>query len=281
FRFRHGKGGHIWVRSRGLASWDREGMPVQVAGSLEDISQRIEHERQLAAQAEALERKNEELERFAILASHDLQEPLRKISGFGELLVQKYAPNLDERGRQYIAIMSSSAQRLQRLIDDLLRYSRSSNAPLARREVDLAAVLEQVRDNCSTLVAENAGRIEHSGLPCLKADPGLMEHLFQNLVSNALRYRSEASPVVEIRAERKDDEWWISVADNGVGFPPEQAERIFDMFHRLGGRDRDAGSGIGLAICRRIAERHGGRIWATSEPGKGSCFTLALPVKAG
>ncbi len=227
-----------------------------------------------------LEQSNRELEDFAHIASHDLQEPLRKIQAFGELLDSKHAATLPPQARDYIERMRSAAKRMQVLINDLLAFSRVATKAQPFIPVNLETVAREVAHDLELRTHEAGGHIDIGELPTIDADPLQMRQLLQNLAGNALKFqRADVPPVVTIGAAVDDGTCRISVADNGIGFDEKYAERIFTMFERLHGRGKYEGTGIGLAICRRIAERHGGTIVAHSTPGEGSTFIVTLPVK--
>jgi PAS domain S-box-containing protein len=236
-------------------------------------------------------RSNQELEQFAYIASHDLQEPLRKIQAFGDRLRLRFHEQLAEQGRDYIERMLSSAVRMRRLIDDLLLFSRVTTKPQALVRIDLDGVLGGVLMDLEVGIEKAGAAIEVEPLPAIEADPMQMRQLFQNLIGNALKFaapenpprirvfaeRAEAPPMDEGRAS--DGEWWrISVQDNGIGFDEKYTDRIFQVFQRLHGRDEYEGTGVGLAICRKIVERHGGGIAARSQPGRGATFNITLPA---
>jgi signal transduction histidine kinase len=232
--------------------------------------------------SEELQRSHAELEVFASAASHDLQEPLRKIQTFGERLTDKYADKLDDTGEMYIDRMVDAASRMRKLIDALLVFSRVNSSNTEIIDVDLSAVLKDVVDDLGRQIEEANASIVLGDLPRLEGDETQMRVLFQNLISNGLKFRAPDRPVkivIEASTEAglSDDRVQISVADNGIGFDPRYASRIFGMFERLHSRSEFEGTGVGLATCRKIAERHGGSLTATGEPGIGSVFTLILP----
>ena len=244
-----------------------------------DIRERKRAEEELQSLLRRLEGSNRELQDFAYVASHDLQEPLRKIQAFGDLLSSKHAPVLPEQARDYIDRMQGAAKRMQGLINDLLSFSRvTTNArPFVR--VDLGDVAAEVVADLETRVHDTGGRIEIGQMPAIDADPLQMRQLLQNLMANALKFhRPDVPPVVEVQGVIEGDRCRVTVADNGIGFEERFAERIFTMFERLHARSKYEGTGIGLAICRKIAERHGGGIRARSKPGEGTTFEVTLPV---
>jgi PAS domain S-box-containing protein len=236
----------------------------------------------LRAYAKRLERSNRELETFASVASHDLQEPLRKIRAFGDRLATKYGAQLDPGARDYLDRMCGAAARMQDLIENLLTYSRVTTKAKPFTSVDLVAVARDALSDLEGRIAQSGGRVEVGDLPHVHADATQMYQLLQNLVSNALKFRrAGVAPVVHVtsRPLPDGDRFELRVQDNGLGFEPQYAERIFGMFQRLHGRSEFEGTGIGLAICRKIVERHDGTIVAHGVPGEGSLFTVTLPYR--
>jgi light-regulated signal transduction histidine kinase (bacteriophytochrome) len=230
--------------------------------------------------AARLERSNRELEEFAYVASHDLQEPLRKIQAFGERLSSLYAPELDERGADYIDRMRAASERMSRLISDLLTYSRVNTQPHPFAPVDLDAIVADVIADLEPAIHDADAEIISQPLPEVHGDAVQLRQLFQNLLSNALKFRRvDVVPRVEISiVEQERSTVTIQVADNGIGFEPAYAERMFRMFERLHGRSVYEGSGIGLAVCQRIVARHDGSITASGSPGHGARFVITLPL---
>lgn len=261
-------------------------------GIFTDITERKEAEQKLKSFAAKLQRSNRELQDFAYVASHDLQEPLRKVAVFGGRLEVKYREALGPEGRDYLDRMRKATERMQTLINDLLSFARVTTQAQPLVRVNLAAVVAEVLADLETRLEQVGGRVEIGALPDIEADPLQMRQLFQNLIGNALKFRRpEVKPVVKISGEisaRKPEEagpgasgpteCQILVADNGIGFEDKYAERIFQVFQRLHNRNEYAGSGIGLAICRKITERHGGGISARGVPAQGATFTIRLPV---
>ena len=247
--------------------------------AFEDVTERRFTERRLEAQRVELQRSNAALDEFASVASHDLQEPLRKILAFGERLNSASA-GLSSDGRVHLERMMSAAARMRTLISDILAYSQVTTAAKPFVPTDLAEITRAVIGDLEAAIAEDGARIEVGELPTLQADPLQMRQLLQNLLGNALKYRSkDQPPVVRISAARAGSQHYaITVADNGIGFNNQYAEKIFKMFERLHGRTDYAGSGIGLAICRKIVERHGGTIAAAGTAGQGATFTITLPI---
>jgi len=244
---------------------------------------RTEAERALAAataeleeHAEELERSNADLEQFAYIASHDLSEPLRTISGFVQLLSSRYRGKLDDRADQFIDYVVDGTERMRALIDGLLLYSRASSQEQHRRSIPLAETVRRVRSSLGPALEESGGQILEEELPEVVADPTQLEQILQNLIANALKFRGEEPPEVRVLAAREPGAWRVTVQDNGIGIEDRHAEKAFEMFGRLNAREAYAGTGIGLAVCKRVVERHGGRIWLESEPGRGSAFHFTL-----
>jgi light-regulated signal transduction histidine kinase (bacteriophytochrome) len=236
---------------------------------------------QLKIQAEELTRSNRDLEQFAYVASHDLQEPLRKVASFCQLLQRRYAGQLDERADQYIGFAVDGAQRMQRLINDLLAFSRIGRLTSGFTDVDLNRVLEEVRSQLESRTGTD-GEITWSELPSVEGEEPLLTTLFVNLIGNSLKFRRpDVPPVVRISARRLDDEWQINVRDNGIGIEAEFADKVFVIFQRLHARDAYEGTGIGLAIVKKIVEYHGGRIWLDLDVEEGTSINFTLPVLPG
>ncbi|MBL0938441.1 MAG: PAS domain S-box protein [Gemmatimonadaceae bacterium] len=223
-----------------------------------------------------LQRSNAELEQFAYVASHDLQEPLRMVANYTELLAQRYKGQLDERADKYIHYASDGARRMQRLVADLLAYSRVGSQGKALLPVDCGPVVDRVLHSLRRLIVETGTVVQVEALPRVLADEVQLGQLFQNLIGNAIKFRSEAPPVVVIAASREGQRWCFRIRDNGIGMEMQYAERIFQMFQRLHEIGKYEGSGIGLAIAKRIVDRHGGRISVESEPGAGTTFSFDL-----
>lgn len=233
----------------------------------------------LKAYTTRLEQSNRDLQEFAYVASHDLQEPLRKVLAFGDRLANKYGDVLDETGLDYLKRMQGASQRMQTLLNDLLSFSRVSTRAQPFTEVDLNTLAGEVLSDLENQIERSQGRVEIGELPTIEADPTQMHQLLQNLIGNALKYHKDnISPTVQVLAQIKGGECQISVKDNGIGFDIQYLDRIFKPFQRLHNREEYEGSGMGLAICRRIVERHGGKITAASTPGEGSTFIVTLPI---
>ncbi|MFG2087384.1 MULTISPECIES: ATP-binding protein [unclassified Spirillospora] len=244
----------------------------------------VEKTRQLDEQTEELRRSNSELEQFAYVASHDLQEPLRKVASFCQMIERRYGDELDERGRQYIAFAVDGAKRMQALINDLLSFSRVGRMSRPEESVDLNEVVQQALDNVAALREETGAEVDVGDLPRVRGDRTQLTQLFQNLLGNAIKFRREdAPPRVTIDVRRTGDEWEFRCADNGIGIEPRYADRIFLIFQRLHPREAYAGTGIGLALCKKIVEFHGGRIWLGPGTGDGdgdpgTVFHWTLPA---
>ncbi|TAM60584.1 hypothetical protein EPN52_04675 [bacterium] len=225
---------------------------------------------------QALERSNASLQEFAYVASHDLQEPLRTVASFTQLLQRRYAGRLDKDADEFIAFAVDGATRMQQLVNDILEYSRITTHGKPLVALDLKVPLERALTNLRSAIAEHGAAIDVQTLPVVWGDEVQLTQLLQNLVANSMKYCNHAQPEVAVRATRSDGEWTISVHDNGIGIAPEYHERIFRIFQRLHSRGEYEGTGIGLAICKRIVDRHGGRIWVESEEGQGATFSFTL-----
>lgn len=254
-----------------------------------DISARKRIEKKLQQHVEELARSNAELAQFAYIASHDLQEPLRAIAGYLQFLERGYRDKLDDRALKFINNSVAGAQRMQGLINDILDYSRVGSHNQALTTVEISTVIKAALNNLTVVIQESEAEISTDPLPAVVGDATLLTQLFQNLIGNGLKFRRESPPRIHISAQSlastesdcldsTDREWTFSVADNGIGFDPQYTDRIFRIFQRLHTRDEYPGAGIGLAICKKIIERHGGQIWAESEPGQGSIFFFTLPA---
>jgi light-regulated signal transduction histidine kinase (bacteriophytochrome) len=250
---------------------------ILVTAAIRDISVRKAAELHLLQTVEELNRSNEELGQFAYIASHDLQEPLRMVASYTQLLSRRYKGQLDTDADEFIAFAVDGASRMQRLIDDLLAYSRVGTKGQDLLATSSEEALEQALLNLRGAIEESGALVTHDPLPTVLADEMQLVQLFQNLVGNAIKYQDPGVPRVHISAARNSGKKWIfAVNDNGLGIDPQYFEKIFGVFQRLHGRDEFAGTGIGLAICKKIVERHGGSISVESQPGKGSTFRFAL-----
>jgi PAS domain S-box-containing protein len=256
-----------------------DGHSLRMTGVFWDITERKRAEERLKGLLVELERSNKELELFAYVASHDLQEPLRMVSSYTQLLERRYSDKLDDDAREFIGYAVDGASRMQRLINDLLDFSRVSTRGRPLASTDVSEILGTVRANLSVAIEEAGAIVTNEDLPEIVADAGQMSQLLQNLVGNAIKFRNGERPHVHVRATESDDQWEFSVHDDGIGIEPEYFERIFVIFQRLHTKGDYPGTGIGLALCKRIVERHGGRIWVESKPHEGSTFFFTLPKR--
>lgn len=243
------------------------------------ITARKQAEEKLHKLTEELKRSNEDLQQFAYAASHDLQEPLRGIAGFAKLLEKRYEGKLDEKADEFIDYIIDDTERMQMIIKDLLEYSRVSAEGIVFRPTNCSVALEQAIYNLRSAIEESGAKLTYDLLPTVMGDEAQLTRLFQNLVSNAVKFRGEEPLEIHISVHQEENEWFFSIRDNGIGIDPEQAEHIFVIFRRLHTREEYSGTGIGLAICKKIVESHGGRIWVESEQGKGSTFYFTIPIK--
>lgn len=258
-------------------------VPIQENGELGaivtnvDISEIRLYQEKLQQTLLELERSNKELEQFAYIASHDLQEPMRMIASFTQLLAARYQGRLDEKADEYIAFALEGARRMQTLIRDLLKYARVTSRLKPFDLLDCNEILEDVLSDLQLVISESSAEITFDTLPVVMGDITQIRQLLQNLISNALKFRGTDSPVIHISAVREQKEWILSVRDNGIGIDPQFHERIFLIFQRLHEREKYPGTGIGLALCKKIVELHGGKIWLESEPGRGTTFYFSIP----
>jgi light-regulated signal transduction histidine kinase (bacteriophytochrome) len=242
-----------------------------------DLERKVaERTAELAERAKDLERSNMELQQFAYVASHDLQEPLRTIASFTQLLAKRYGDKLDDKAREFIGFAVDGSKRMQTLINDLLSFSRVGTQGKALEPVQCDAILDTVLRSLKRAVEESGAVITRDRLPVVLADEVQLGQLLQNLVGNSIKFRGDKAPRIHIGAEKNGEGWKIWVRDNGIGIAPEHYERIFVIFQRLHTKTQYAGTGIGLAVCKKIAERHGGRIWVEPTPGGGSTFYFTM-----
>lgn len=260
---------------------DGSGRLVGVFGISRDITERKRLEDTLAERAEELERSNKELEQFAYVASHDLQEPLRIVAGYAELLSRRYAGALDEDADEFIGYTVDGVRRMQSLINDLLHYSRVGTKGKEPVPTAVDRVVDQALRNLGPKIEETAAEVTADPMPTVPADEGQLVQLFQNLIGNAVKFHGDEQPRVHVGAQRRNGEWEFTVADNGIGIDADHRDQIFEIFQRLHARDEFEGTGIGLAICRKIVDRHGGRIWVESAPGQGSTFRFTIRAETG
>jgi PAS domain S-box-containing protein len=284
-RFVRRDGTPVWAMHNVSTVHDATGRLLYGIAQVQDITERKRAEERLAHVAAELEKRAVELERsnadlaqFAYVASHDLSEPLRMVSSYVQLLERRYGGRLDGDAHEFIEFAVDGVNRMQRLIDDLLAYSRVGTSEYELEPVDLAALVEDTLKGMRATVTESGAEVTHDGLPTVVGDPGQLRQLFQNLISNGIKFVKDGPPRIEVSAERDGREWRFAVADNGIGIDPHHADRIFEVFKRLHGRDAYPGSGIGLSICKRIVERHHGRIWVEQKVGGGSRFCFTMPA---
>jgi PAS domain S-box-containing protein len=268
-----------YIKSFAKVSRDLQGSPLRITGVNYDITSQKEAEINLSKLTQELARSNVELERFAYVASHDLQEPLRMVTSYLQLLERRYKPKLDGDALDFINYAVDGSQRMKTLITELLAYSRVSTRGRDPTPVDCNDVLAHVCQSLAVMIAETHAIVTHDNLPVIQADVTQLDQLFQNLIGNALKFHGSETPRIHVGVEQRTAEWLFSVRDNGIGIDPQYFERIFIIFQRLHSRSEFPGTGIGLAISKRIVERHGGRIWIESEPGKGSTFFFTMPAK--
>jgi PAS domain S-box-containing protein len=286
----YGKGGEpVFVEVSTSPIEDEQGNVVQVVHVQRNITERKITEEKLKRYAVELERSNKELEEFAYIASHDLQEPLRGVSGFAQRLSEKYKGKLDQKADEYISFIVSGATRMSDLIRALLTYSRVGSRQRPLEPVDCNSVLKKALENLKVGVEESGAVIESGPLPTVPIDEVQLIQLFQNMIGNSIKYRSGEQPRISIMAEQIEKssvpiphpvtgrDWLFMIKDNGIGIDPKYSERIFQIFQRLHGRDKYPGTGIGLALCKKIVEHHGGRLWVESETGSGSTFYFTIP----
>ncbi len=280
YRLRTKAGGWKWILDTGkVLIRDAAGNALRIVGIHQDITARKEAEKQLARYAADLQRSNEELEQFAYVVSHDLQEPVRIVESYLGLLTRRYESELDTEAATYIQQAQESAERMQQMIRALLNLSRVGRQEQDLAPTDVEAVLERTLRALQRAVEEAGAEVTHDPLPTVMADEAQLGPVFQNLIANALKFRREGvAPRVHVSARRDEETWLFAVADNGIGIDLQQADRIFEIFQRLHTWEEYPGTGIGLALARKIIERHGGRIWVESEPGEGTTFYFTLPV---
>ena len=283
YRLRCRDGSYIWVHGRGATVYDQDAKPVRMVGSIYDITQQKTTAAALVNEREMLRRSNSDLEQFAYVASHDLQEPLRAVGGFMQILDREYSNQLDETGVGYIRKSVEGATRMQQLINDLLHFSRVTREHSALKAINLKAAIDAA---CSTLekrIAQSSAKIDIGPMPEILGEVTQLTQLFQNLIDNGIKYCESKAPHISINSEETADQWLISVNDNGIGIAPEYRKQIFEIFKRLHRREEYPGTGIGLAICHRVVQRHGGTITiedavdSDGNPATGCRFILAFP----
>ena len=259
---------------------DSSGAIVGVSKVAHDISERKRAEQRLADKVEELARSNRDLEQFAYAASHDLQEPLRMVASYTQLLAERYGGKLDENADKFLGYAREGALRMQVLIRDLLTFSRVVQAGVPRKNVDCDVALEEALQSLTAAIEESGAVVTHTALPNIWADQTQIAQVFQNLIGNAIKFHNGAPPQCAVSAEKSGCNWLFSVSDKGIGIAPEYAENIFVVFQRLHARSEYPGNGIGLAICKKIVEHYGGTIWVESKVGQGSTFKFTLPAAA-
>jgi signal transduction histidine kinase len=242
-----------------------------------DLRHQVEED--LAHKVDELARSNADLEQFAYVASHDLQEPLRMVVAYTQLLSERYRGKLDENADKFLGYASEGAMRMQVLIQDLLAFSRVGRGGRESGSVDCNAVFDEVLQTLASAIQESGAAVTRGMLPAVRADRTQMAQVFQNLIGNALKFRGKEKPVISVQVEKADQQWLFDVTDNGIGIAPESAENVFVIFQRLHTRAEYPGNGIGLAICKKIVERHGGRIWIEPRAGSGATFKFTLPAR--
>jgi light-regulated signal transduction histidine kinase (bacteriophytochrome) len=244
----------------------------------QELSAREQHlQQRLEEQTAALERTAQNLEQYAYTVSHDLQEPIRMVVGFSQLLQRRHGDALDPKGREYVELIVGSAQRMSAMLNGLLTLSRIGRAQIRQEPVDLNEVYQLARASLATAIDESGAELSAEALPQVRGDRSLLVQLLQHLLTNALEYRAEAPPRIQLGARRRDGDWELTVSDNGIGIDPKFAQRIFQPFQRLHTQREHGGVGVGLTLARRIVERHGGQLWVESAPGAGASFHFTLP----
>lgn len=281
FEFIRPEGSHGWLIARGEAIRDESGKIIQLYGTAQDITERKNAEIKLAHLLEDLKRSNADLEQFAHMTAHDLQEPLRMVACYVQMLEKRYKGRLDPDADEFIGYAVEGAQRMSKMLNDLLTYSSFDKSVKPLTKTDCGSVLDRVLSELAVNVRESGAKITHDPMPYVLADETQLTHVFRNLIENAIKFRSVAFPNIHIGAKQSGSEWIFSVSDNGIGIEPEYFERIFMISHRLHAPGKYPGTGVGLAICKKIVERHGGRIWVESRPGEGSTFYFTIPIKWG
>ena len=252
-----------------------------ILGSLIDVTERKQMEERLKQMTDEMQRSNTELEQFAYVISHDLQEPLRMVSSYTQLLAKRYGKKLDADADEFIAYAVDGAKRMQTLLHDLLEYSRVGTRGKPFSLVNCEHIVEQTMANLKIAIEECGASVSYDVLPTIMGDEGQLGQLFQNLIGNAIKFRGEEAPEVHIAAQRRNNMVTFSVKDNGIGIDPQHSQNIFEIFRRLHTRDEYPGTGMGLAICKKIVERHGGHISVQSQPGQGSTFYFSVDMAGG
>jgi len=269
-RWRRADGVYRWHLSRACAMRDGSGEITMWIGSSTDIHEQKEKE-------EELRRANEDLQQFAYSASHDLQEPIRNVSVYSEIVAKRYRHLMDADGLQFLGFLTEGGRRLATLIDDLLAYTRAGVGESGEPAVDAASALQETLSTLAEAIRQSQARVTYDTLPEICMSAAHLQQVFQNLINNALKYRGENPPEIHVSAMKQGSTWRFSVRDNGIGIDPEYKEKIFGVFKRLHRNQKYSGTGIGLAICQRVVERYGGRIWVESAVGEGATFYFTVP----
>ncbi len=278
-KFIQKNGKEIWTIVSATPLQDNNGNHIGNLSMITNITKRKKREKELELTMNELKRSNQELERFAYVSSHDLQEPLRMVTLYSQLLERRYKDSLDSDADDFIDYIVENAKRMKHLIDDLLEYSRVASQAKEFGNVNLEKIIEVVLTNLSVSIAENNVKVTHEPLPTVFVDENQILQVFQNLITNAIKFRGVKPPEINVSAQKGEKEWTFGVSDNGIGIKPEHQKQIFEVFKRLHTREEYPGTGIGLSIVQKIIKHHGGRIWVESEPGNGSTFYFTLPVK--
>jgi light-regulated signal transduction histidine kinase (bacteriophytochrome) len=278
-RYLRPDGRTVWVDLAVALARGAAGTPLYEIAVFDDITERKNAEAALQEAHEELKRSNSELEQFAYVASHDLQEPLRMVSSYTQLIDRRYGDRLDGDAREFMHYVVDGAARMKQLIEDLLAYSRVGTKGKEFREIEVEAALKRAVTNLRAAIEESGAAVTWDPLPTVSGDDLQLAQLFQNLIGNALKFRGRSVPRVHVSVSEQENEWQIAVADNGIGIEPQYFERIFMVFQRLHTQADYPGTGIGLAICKKVVERHGGRIGVESRPGEGSRFHFTLPKR--
>jgi two-component system CheB/CheR fusion protein len=276
YRFRRSDGSYALVYDQGCIVRDEDGRAIRMVGAMQDITERETAKSDVEKLNRDLQNSNAELQQMAFVASHDLQEPLRTVASFARILSDRYGSVLDQDGNEYLGYVTEGVRRMQALVTGLLAYSRVGTQGVEFESVDLNQIVDAAAEGLGEVITESGAMIRNESLPVITGRSVQLIQVFQNLISNAIKYRSGKPPDITISAVERPQAWEIAVADNGIGIPHDQFDRIFGLFKRLHGRDVP-GTGLGLALCRRIVEAHGGHIWVESEPGRGSTFRMVLP----
>jgi PAS domain S-box-containing protein len=272
-------GSRFWAEVVITAIHDRENQLIGFSEMTRDLTERKQADMDRERYIKSLASSNTELRQFAYVASHDLQEPLRMITSYTQLLSKRYKGKLDADADEFIGYATDGAMRMRRLIEDLLMYSRLGSEKVPLVPIDCNDILKRALINLSITVLESGATVTSESLPVVHAVESQLLQLIQNLVGNAIKYHGSAPPLVHVSAQKKESEWVFAIRDNGIGLDPQFVDRIFIIFQRLHTSDKYAGTGIGLAVCKKIVERHEGRIWVESKPGQGATFYFTLPIK--